>query len=95
MSMDMITPTWIVETNSQHSILHAQLQQQLYDVFQTSFAEYEKEVFSKFAFIHVMLASDGQKLRPMHAEDMEKTFGFERPLAQWNICIPGSQMQIG
>ena len=37
-------PTLIVETNTQCCVLHAQLQQQLYSVLQTSFGEHEKEI---------------------------------------------------
>ena len=48
--------------------LHAQLQQQLHIVLQTSFGEHEKEIFSNFAIIHDMTAAADQQPRPMHGE---------------------------
>ena len=51
-------PTWLVKTKTQRCVLHAQLQQQLYSVLQTSFGEHEKEIFSNFAIIHDMTAAD-------------------------------------
>ena len=51
--------------------LHAQLQQQLHIVLQTSFGEHEKEIFSNFAIIHDMTAAADQQPRPMH-EEVEK-----------------------
>ena len=44
-------PTWLVETNTQRCVLHAQLQQQFHSVLQTSFGELEKEIFSNFGII--------------------------------------------
>ena len=52
--------------------LHAQLQEQLHSVLQTSFGEHEKEIFSNFAIIHDMIAADDQQPRPMHEEDRER-----------------------
>ena len=66
---DAYVPAWIVETNTQRYVLHAQLQQQLHSVLQTSFGEHEKEIFSNFAIIHDMTAADDQQPRPMHEED--------------------------
>ena len=48
--------------------LHAQLQQQLHIVLQTSFGEHEKEIFSNFAIINDMTAAADQQPRPMHGE---------------------------
>ena len=57
---DAYVPAWIVETNNQRHVLHAQLQQQLYHVLQTSFGEHEKEIFSKFAIFQDMTVVDDQ-----------------------------------
>ena len=67
-------PAWIFETNTQRCVLHAQLQQQLYSVLQTSFGDHEREIFSTYAIIHDMAAVDDQQPRPMHEEDREKNF---------------------
>jgi hypothetical protein len=69
-------PTWLVETSTQRCVLHAQLQQQLYSVLQTSFGEHEKKIFSNFAIIHDMTAADDQQPRPMHEEDRERNFAL-------------------
>jgi hypothetical protein len=66
-------PTWLVETNTKRCVLHAQLQQQLHSVLQTSFGEHEKEIFSKFAIINDMTAADDQQPRPMHKEVRESS----------------------
>ena len=39
-------PTWLVETNTQRCVLHAQSQQQFHSVLQTSFGELEKEILA-------------------------------------------------
>ena len=39
-------PTWLVETNTQRCVLHAQLQQQLHGVLQAGFGETRKGNFS-------------------------------------------------
>ena len=70
-------PAWIVETNTQRCVLHAQLQQQLYSVLQTSFGDHEREIFSTYAIIHDMTAADDQQPRPMHEEDREKNFDLD------------------
>ena len=75
---DTYVPAWIVETNNQRHVLHAQLQQQLYHVLQNSFGEHEKEIFSKFAIFQDMTVVDDQQPRPMHEEDTEKTFADKR-----------------
>ena len=70
-------PTWLVETNTQRCVLHAQLQQQFHGVLQTSFGELEKEIFSNFAIIHDMTAATDQQPRPMHEENRERNFAFD------------------
>ena len=57
--------------------LHAQLQQQLHSVLQTSFGELETEFFSNFAIIHDMTAATDQQPRPMHEENRERNFAFD------------------
>ena len=49
----------------------------LYSVLQTSFGEREKEIFSNFAIIHDMTATDDQQPRPMHEEGRERNFAFD------------------
>ena len=71
-------PAWVVETNTQRCVLHAQLQQQLYSVLQTSFGEHEREIFSTFAIIHDMTAADDQQPRPMLEDDRGKNFASDK-----------------
>jgi len=70
-------PTWLVETNTQRCVLHAQLQRQFHGVLQTSFGELEKEFFSNFAIIHDMTVATDQQPRPMHEENRERNFAFD------------------
>ena len=53
-------PTWLVETNTQSCVLHAQLQQQFHGVLQTSFGELEKEFKGK-GILHLTVAGSMER----------------------------------